>query len=107
MFIVKNCPKSIEILTQWAYSIDLYNKRFGYYLNEKYYLYNDKGVLQYMYANNFVNIKENSLVLSYGFLQHFVPTEKFITKPFIYHMAGSNTKQRIISSRNYWDKINA
>jgi len=106
VFIVKNCPKSIQILTEWAYSIDLYYKRLGYYMNDKYYLYNDQGVLQYMYSINFANIVENSVVLPYGFLQHFVPGEKFAQQPYIYHMAGSNTKQRIASSQKYWDEIN-
>jgi hypothetical protein len=106
VFIVKNCPKSIQILTEWAYSIDLYYKRLGYYVNDKYYLYNDQGVLQYMYSINFANIIENSVVLPYGFLQHFVPGEKFAQQPYIYHMAGSNTKQRIASSQKYWDEIN-
>jgi hypothetical protein len=59
-----------------------------------------------MYSINFANIVENSVVLPYGFLQHFVPGEKFAQQPYIYHMAGSNTKQRIASSQKYWDEIN-
>lgn len=105
VFIVKNCPKSIQILTEWAYSIDFYNKRFGYYMNDQYYLYNDQGVLQYMYSINFANIIENSVVLPYGMLQHFVPGETFPQQPYIFHMAGSNTKSRISNSKKYWNKI--
>ena len=105
VLIVKNCPKSIQILTEWAYSIDFYNKRFGYYYNDKYYLYNDQGVLQHMYWCNYANIVENSIVLPYGILQHFSSDEKFQQQPYIFHMAGSNKKQRISNSKKYWNKI--
>jgi hypothetical protein len=105
VFIAKNCPESIHVLSLWAYSNDIYQNRYGYFYKGEHHLYNDQGALQYMYDKNIANLKNISMVLNYGVLQHFVQGEKFNPRPFIFHMAGYNVKERVDNFKNYLDRV--
>jgi len=105
VFIAKNCPTSIEALNQWAYSNTIYKERYGYFYNDDYHLYNDQGALQYMYDKNIANLKKDSVVLDYGVLQHFVPDEEFVPRPFIFHMAGWSTPERVKAFKHYLENV--
>lgn len=97
-FIVKNNKKSIDIITEWGFSNDLMERRYGF---------NDQGVIRLMYDENILNLKNESVVLPYGFLQHFNPWElkDLPSKPYIRHLAGKPRTQRIITSSNYYKQI--
>ena len=108
-FIVKNNPISINILNEWTYSSYLYENRYPKHLDKK---YNDQGALQLMYDKNILNIKELSIVIPYGILQHFNSIEyTFIFKfgltvrPFIIHYAGENNDTRYNHSLNYYNSL--
>jgi hypothetical protein len=58
-----------------------------------------------MYDKNIANLKNISMVLNYGVLQHFVQGEKFNPRPFIFHMAGYNVKERVDNFKNYLDRV--
>jgi hypothetical protein len=108
-FIVKNNPISINILNEWAYSSYLYENRYPKHLDKK---YNDQGALQLMYDENILNIKDVSVVIPYGILQHFNSSEninifKFslTNKPFIIHYAGENNDTRYNHSLKYYNSL--
>jgi hypothetical protein len=100
VYIVKNTPYSIEFLTKWGYDNELYK-------NNKYPYWWDQGVLIDMYKDDVLDIKNNSIIINYGILQHFYPSEikKFKNKPFIFHLAGRNKEIREIHSSNYMKHI--
>jgi hypothetical protein len=99
-FIVKNTQYSIDFLTKWGYDETLYK-------NNKYPNFWENGVILDMYKENILDIKNNSLVIDYGVLQHFYEKEliKLTPKPFIFHLAGRNSKIRYSHSLDYFTKM--
>lgn len=97
VFIIKNNNYSKEFLNMWGYDEYLYK-------NNPYPDVWDQGVLIYMYENNILDIKNNSIILGYGILQYIFRTDllNLNTKPLIHHMAGLNRHmERYIESKNY------
>lgn len=102
VFIVKNDPASIPVLNEWAYNEDLYKKN-------PFPKWWDQGVVRYMYTNNILDIRQNSVTIPYGILQHFYERElsKFgLKKPFIHHSAGMKSSDRFESSNKYYKRVN-
>jgi hypothetical protein len=97
LFIVKNSQYSIDFLTKWAYDEELYN-------NNPHPHWWDQGVLVSMFNNNILNIKQNSIQIEYGVLQHFYENDK-LDKTYVYHMAGMSNYIRYKVSKEYFDKI--
>lgn len=99
--IVKNTQYSIDFLTKWGYDEILYK-------NNTFPSYWDQGVLIDMYKQNMLDIKNNSIAVDYGILQHFYEEEllKLPYKPFIIHLAGRNTQIRYKHSLDYITKYN-
>jgi len=93
LFIVKNSQYSIDFLTKWAYDEDLYK-------NNPQPHWWDQGVLNNMFDNNILDIKQNSIKIKYGILQHFYEYDK-LDKTYIFHMAGLSTNIRYEKSKNY------
>jgi hypothetical protein len=93
VFIVKNSQYSIDFLTKWAYDEELYK-------NNPYPVWWDQGVLIGMYDNNILDIKQNSIHLEYGVLQHFSENDKQ-DKTYIFHIAGRDEYTRHELSRKY------
>lgn len=96
-FIVKNSQYSIDFLTKWAYNNVLYKKN-------PYPYWWDQGVLIYMFNNNILDIKNNSIQFEYGILQHFCKNDK-LDKTYVFHLAGRNNNIRYEESKKYFDKI--
>ncbi len=99
-FIVKNCKECVNILKEWAYSDSLKN------ISDKHYIYgnfNDQQVIRYMYDKNILNVKNESVVIPYGKLQHFYKNDKNVS--FIRHLAGFNKIERINHCREYYKSI--
>ena len=53
-----------------------------------------------------LDIKNNSVTIDYGILQHFYEDELLPNKPFIFHLAGRSKEIRFNHSLNYTKKIN-
>jgi hypothetical protein len=93
-FIVKNTDKSINFLKEWGYN--------NLYLKYKHGL-NDQGVVTLMYDQNILNIKNISIIINYGILQHFGKEKNLIninkyglnTTPFILHYAGEKNNDEL------------
>jgi hypothetical protein len=92
-FIVKNSQYSIDFLTKWAYDEELYK-------SNPYPFWWDQGVLIKMFNNNILNIKQHSIHLAYGVLQHFNNNDKLNTT-YIYHLAGTSNMIRYEISKKY------
>ena len=111
VFIVKKCDESKIILEKWMdeelfKSPKLSQMTFG---NN---VWNDQAVLRLMYSENILEIKNNSIIIKYGILQHFNKLHKLISQefglkntPFIFHMAGLPTDRRIELSNEYYADI--
>ena len=99
-YIVKNTQYSIDFLTKWGYDEILYKRN-------PYPKWWEQGVIIDMYKENILDIKNNSIVINYGILQHFHEKEliKLTKKPFIFHLAGRNTKIRHKHSLDYFTKM--
>jgi hypothetical protein len=82
-FIVKNCEYSINFLNKWAYDEELY-------LNNPFPDWWEQGVLIDMVNKNMLDIKNNSVSLNYGILQHFYEDElaDLSNKPLVFHTSG-------------------
>lgn len=118
-FIVKCNDESKKILTEWAYSDDLYKNRYSHLLNGVHYLYNDQGVIRLMYDKNIMCVKQKSIRLEYGILQIFpvhdprmkpIDNSKFLTckyglnnAAFVCHTAPSSDEESFIISKKYFD----
>jgi len=101
VFIVKNNPASIVFLNELAYNNDLHKKN-------PFPKWWDQGVVRYMYTNNILDIRQNSVTVPYGILQHFYEHElsKFeLEKPFIHHSAGMKSSDRFKSSKKYYTRL--
>ena len=96
-FIVKNSPYSRDFLTKWAYDDELYNS------NPHPYWW-DQGVLIDMFNNNILDIRQNSIQLEYGVLQHFHEHDK-LPDTFVYHLAGRYNDVRYEVTKKYFDKL--
>lgn len=99
VFIIKNSQYSIDFLTKWTYDEELYK-------NNPHPYWWDQGVLIYMWDNNILDIKNNSLVIKYGILQHFFLEDKCDNKTYIFHLAGRSNSIKYEVSKNYFDKLN-
>jgi hypothetical protein len=113
-FIVKKCDKSKDILNIWLNNNELYKSQelskpiFG--SNN----WNDQAVLRLMYSKNIENITDNSIIITYGILQHFNEDYKLakkvfglINRPFIFHSTnGENMifKNRVNNTIKYVEK---
>ena len=89
-------------MNEWAYNNDLYKKN-------PFPKWWDQGVVIYMYTNNILDIRQNSVTIPYGILQHFYEHElsKFgLEKPFIHHSAGIKSSDRFESSNKYYARVN-
>jgi hypothetical protein len=98
-FIVKNSQYSIDFLNIWAfdeikYKISLEKKRW-----------NDQELLCMLYDENILDIKNKCIIYDYGILQHFNVYELNKFRPFIFHMAGMNSNDRIKNSTNYYKSL--
>tara|TARA_Y100000816_G_scaffold285358_1_gene264893 strand:+ start:135 stop:881 length:747 start_codon:yes stop_codon:yes gene_type:complete len=112
VFIVKNTPENINILNESAYNDNYYRRKLNY---------QDQGVIRLLYRDNILSLKDKSIVLPYGYLQHFNSEElhdknnlyynyfKMLEtkdiRPFILHHAGKNGGFRISKCNAYYDKI--
>lgn len=100
VFIVKNTQYSIDFLNKWAYDEELFknNSHSGFW---------EQGVLIDMQNQNISNIKENQYIYDYSIIQHFNENDqgKVSATPYILHLAGSTTEERINTSKKYYDKI--
>ena len=106
-FIVKNCPQSIEVLKMWAWNCDY--KR----LAESIFEYQEQAILWYIFKENLLNIREISLCLEYGFLQHFrghgrellcmKNSYHTLGLPFVSHYAGIEKADRVRGSMQYYN----
>lgn len=96
IFIIKNSQYSIDFLNRWLYDEELYT-------NNPYPHWWDQGVLIYMFDNNILEIKQNSIQFEYGVLQHFYENDKLINKTYIFHLAGRDSKTRYETSKKYYD----
>ena len=96
-FIVKNSKYSIDFINKWAYDEELYQ-------NNAYPAWWDQGVLICMYDKNILDIQNNQISYEYGILQHFKHSElsTLRNKPFVFHLAGRSTADRIKISINYY-----
>jgi len=98
LFIVKNSAYSVEFLTRWALDEELYK-------NNPHPYWWDQGVLIYMFNNNLLNIKQNSIQYKYGDLQHFYENDKLNNKTYVFHLAGRNKSIRYDTSKKYFDNL--
>lgn len=98
IFIVKNSQYSIDFLKTWAYDNELYE-------NNPYPGWWDEGVLIDMYNKNILDIKNNSVSIEYGILQHFYENElsTFAKRPLILHLAGRTNEIRLNTFKKYFD----
>jgi len=98
IFIVKNTQYSIDFLHKWAYDNDLY-------VNNSYPGWWDQGVLIDMFNQNILDIKNNSVSLEYGILQHFYENELsgFSKKPLVFHLAGRSNEVRLHTFKKYFN----
>lgn len=95
VFIVKNTQYSIDFLTKWGYDEILYNNNTRPHWREQ-------GVLIDMYSENLLDIRTKSININYGILQHFRTEElPSLVKPFIFHLAGTATNDRVNHSLKY------
>jgi len=101
IFIVKNTKYSINFLKVWGYNKTLLK------INP-HPIWEDNGVLIDMYNKNILNIRNESIIIYYGFLQHFFKDEldTLEFKPLIFHLAGRDRNTRITESNEYYNKIN-
>ena len=97
VFIVKNTEYSINFLKLWGYDEKLYK------INPNPHWW-EQGVLRYMYKMNILNIKNNSIIINYGILQHFSEIENY-NKPFIIHLANQTKDIRYSHSYKYLKEI--
>jgi len=97
IFIVKNSEYSINFLKKWAYDEELYNEN-------PYPYWWDQGVLVHMINQNMFNIRENSINIEYGILQHFFENDKS-DNTYTFHLAGRKNDIRYTMSKNYFDKL--
>ena len=95
LFIVKNSKYSIDFLTKWAYDETLY-------INNTCPPWWDQGVLIDMFNQNVLNIKQNSIIFVYGFLQHFHENDK-LQETYVFHLAGKKSDVRYQISRKYFN----
>ena len=58
-----------------------------------------------MFDNNILDIRNNSILIDYGVLQHFYIDENFKPIPYIFHMAGKIRRIRIQLSKSYLEMI--
>lgn len=98
IFIVKKSQYSIDFLKKWACDDELY-------VNNPYPGWWDQGVLIDMFNQNMLDIKNNSVSLEYGILQHFYENELsgFSKKPLIFHLAGRSNEVRLNTFKKYFD----
>ena len=107
VLLLRQNPDTIAFLTEWAYNEEYFQNRTGYMYEGKYYLYCDQGALQYMYQQNVLDVQPHSVILPYGVLQHFRKEEVFPSLPFIHHLAGSSSTNRVCESTEYWASLSA
>jgi hypothetical protein len=100
-FIVKNSQYSIDFLTKWAYDEEFYKQN-------PYPLWWDQGVLIDMFNKNVLDIKNQSVLIDYGILQHFNEHEltQLHNKPYIFHLAGKSNDIRFATSKKYLEALN-
>ena len=111
-FIVKKSEEAKNILTKWLKDNDLFKSPK---LSKPIFgsgRWNDQAVLRLMYSENILGLKDNSIIIKYGILQHFNKKHKLkqniyglIDKPFLYHCTnGENMKfeNRVKSSKEYY-----
>ena len=58
-----------------------------------------------MFDNNILDIRNNSILIDYGVLQHFYIDENFKPASYIFHMAGKIRSLRIQLSKSYLEMI--
>ena len=102
-FMIIRCDEtSKQLLNNWAHNRAIRNT-----MNFPYY---DQSILWTMYKDNIGGIREDSVVIPYGILQHFYHTElagfgfnKYTlkNKPYIQHSAGLSRSERIKISTTY------
>lgn len=114
-FIVKSNEESRNILIKWLNDEKLFEspklsmRIFG---SNK---WNDQAVIRLMYSENILDLKDNSIVIQYGILQHFNKTDKLkskkyglIDKPFVYHCTNRSNmlfENRVKISKEYFTRI--
>lgn len=98
-FIIKNCEYSKRFIEEWCYNDELY-------INNPFPNWWDQGVLIKMYNDNTMSIRENSICIEYGILQHFnVNNEQELkNNPFILHLSEKSRVERFQTSQEYYNK---
>ena len=82
ILIMKNTPRCINILQQWAIRGVKIDKQTS--LTRAW----DQGALREMWRGNTEGLKDNSIVLPYGVLQHFTLATDPDTSPYVRHFCG-------------------
>jgi len=98
-FIVKNTPYSFNFLNKWGYDDAIHEHAL------KMNRWHDQDGLLYICDHNILDIKNNSIIIEYGVLQHFCINEHFNNTPYIFHSAGKQKEYRIQVSQFYFNKI--
>ena len=97
VFIVKSTPSTKEMLQRWSYSKDLHKLGRN----------NDQRMLNIMLHKNLYNLRDESIILDFGTLQHFrhfeLPELKY--KPFVRHCAGKQKDYRIAVAQKYNEEL--
>ena len=98
VFAVKCCDYSREFIREWVTDEEAYalNKFPGWW---------EQGVLIDMFERDVLSIRESSVVLDYGTLQRFYPTDCPGMSPLVYHMAEQSLQSRVDHSAEYAAKI--
>lgn len=98
VFIAKNTQYTIDVLNKIAYDTELgkHNAHPNWW---------EQGLLMFMYQHNIFDIRNNIVMCNYGILQHFNSSELpyFSKKPYIFHMAGKSTEERVFLSKKNYD----
>lgn len=115
-FILKSCGETKTILEKWGYDEELFSSKE--ILNQNYFgrgTWNDQAVLRLMYDHNILNLKNESIVIDYGILQHFNKSHNLKNKlyelkdtPFVFHSTNGNNmnfNNRVTNAEQYFSYI--
>ncbi len=102
LFVVKNTTTSKQFLNAWGFDEEKYESS----LNKTHWVGNaslnmhDQELLNTLYEDNFLNVKNKSVIIPYGEMQMFTFV-KNNNKPYVFHMAGQDKAERIIQAHAY------
>lgn len=114
-FIVKNTEQSRTILERWLKDESLFKSPKFSKLIFGANNWNDQAGLRLMYSENILDLKDNSVIIDYGILQHFnkslrvkEPIYGLTDKPFLFHCTNGNNmffENRVKYSKEYYSNM--